>query len=147
VVASDRLVTMHVIREHRAHPRSPRRRVTGENGTVTAEAALVLPVIAAFVLALLWLLTIGIAKVQTVDAARDAARVFARGDGTAAAMAAARQSAPQAAHVEVDSSSSGSVTVTVTATAVAPSWLFVALPSPTVGSTATTPIEGSDGAP
>jgi hypothetical protein len=141
------LVTGHITDSRRAHFCIARSRLTGERGTVTAEAALVLPVIAAFVLALMWLLTIGIAKVQTVDAARDAARVFTRGDGTAAAVAAARQSAPRDAQVEVTSSSSGSVTVTVTLAMAAPSWLLVPLPGVTVGSTATTPLEASDVAP
>lgn len=119
-----------------------RRRRAVERGTVTAEAAVVLPVIAFFAMALLWMLSLGIAKVETVDAARDAARVIARGDSTDIAVAAARRSAPPGASVSVDASSPGSVSVTVTVEAKAPGWLLVPLPSVAVGSTATTPAEG-----
>lgn len=114
-----------------------------ERGTVTAETALVLPVVVMFVLALLWLLAVGIAKVQTVDAARDAARAMARGDGSDAAVAVARQSAPRDANVAFASSPAGSVTVTVTVEAQAPPWLLVPLPGVTVSSRATTPLEAT----
>jgi TadE-like protein len=117
-----------------------------ERGTVTAEAALVLPLVAMFVLALMWLLAIGIAKIQTVDAARDAARVLARGDGTSAAVAAALRSAPTGAHVAVDSDSDRA-TVTVTVNATTPGWLLVRLPGVTFSCTATTPTEASDASP
>ena len=65
---------------------------------MTAEAAIVVPIMAAFALALVWLITLGIAQVRAVDAARDAAREMARGDDAAAAVSAARRTAP-AAHV------------------------------------------------
>lgn len=112
-----------------------------ERGTVTAESALVLPIIAFFVLALLWMLAIGIAKVQTVDAARDAARAMARGDGSAAAIEVAQRSAPTGAHISVAANGSDRVTVTVTVRAEAPGWLLVPLPAVSIGSTATTPVE------
>jgi hypothetical protein len=112
---------------------------------VTAEAAVVLPVIALFAMALLWMLSIGVAKVETVDAARDAARVLARGDSAHSAGAAARRSAPPGASVSVDAESPGIVTVTVSLEAKAPGWLLVPLPSVTVSSTATTPAESDQG--
>jgi hypothetical protein len=100
-----------------------------------------------FVLALMWLLAIGIAKIQTVDAARDAARVLARGDGTSAAVAAALRSAPTGARVAVDSDSPDRAIVTVTVHATTPGWLLVRLPAVTLSCTATTPTEASDASP
>ncbi|MGI8433516.1 MAG: TadE family type IV pilus minor pilin [Nocardioidaceae bacterium] len=116
------------------------RRHGGEGGTVTAESAVVLPLVAAFALALIWMVTIGLAKVQTVDAARDAARALARGDDRGAAVAAAELSAPAGARVSVDQSGS-TVSVTVSADADAPSWLLVALPTRQISSTATVQVE------
>lgn len=101
---------------------------------------MVLPLVAAFALALIWMVTIGLAKVQTVDAARDAARALARGDDRGAAVAAAELSAPAGARVSVDQSGS-TVSVTVSADADAPSWLLVALPTRQISSTATVQVE------
>ncbi len=108
---------------------------------VTAEAALVLPLMALFAMALLWMLSISIAKVETVDAARDAARVLARGDAPAVAHEAVRRAAPAGAAVAVDRSSAGAITVTVSVEAHAPGWLLVPLPAVTVSSSASTPVE------
>lgn len=118
-----------------------RRRCHDQSGMVTAEAAMVLPLIALFALALLWTLAVGIAKIETVDAARDAARMIARGDDDAAALAAARAAAPAGAQVRIEQAPAGSVTVVVTVDASAPGWLLMPLPGVTVGGTATTPLE------
>jgi TadE-like protein len=118
------------------------RRREEERGTVTAEAALVLPIIALFAMALLWMLSIGIAKVETIDAARDAVRSIARGDSPDTAAATARRTAPAGASVSVAAGASGSVRVTVSVEAKAPGWLLVPLPSVAVESTATMPVEG-----
>jgi Flp pilus assembly protein TadG len=71
-----------------------------ERGAVTAETALALPVLAAVLLALVWLLTLGLTQMRVTDAAREAARAAARGDGTARAEQLARTAAP-GAQVEV----------------------------------------------
>ncbi len=106
-----------------------------------------LPMIAVFALALLWVLSIGIAKVETVDAARDAARSLARGDDPSVARAHALATAPAGADVTV-ASSQGEVTVTVSVSSAPPGWLLVQLPAVTVSSTATTPLEsGADAVP
>lgn len=144
-MATDHVVAGRLRRTGVAGRRAVARSPLTERGTVTAEAALVLPVTAMFVLALVWMLAVGIAKVQTVDAARDAARVLARGDGTEAAVTAAHNSAPQGAQVDITSSTLASVTVTVTTRATAPSWLLVPLPAVTVASAATTPVEAHGG--
>lgn len=73
-----------------------------ESGSVTAEAAIVLPLMAVFVLALVWMISLGITEVRAVDAARDAAREIARGGDDAAAVAAARDTVPESSTVRVD---------------------------------------------
>ena len=50
---------------------------------VTAEAAMVLPVLVALTAALAWVVTLGIAQVRLVDAAREAARLAARDEPAA----------------------------------------------------------------
>ncbi|MBA2716379.1 MAG: pilus assembly protein [Propionibacteriales bacterium] len=114
----------------------------GEDGTVTAEAAVVLPIVAAFALALIWMLSVGIAKVETVDAARDAARALARGDDPQEALAIATRTAPPNARIDVEEAPPGFVTVTVAVEAKAPGWLLAPLPAVTVGSRASTLMEG-----
>lgn len=118
-------------------------REPSEDGTVTAEAAVVLPIIAAFALALIWMLSVGIAKVETVDAARDAARALARGDDPQEALAIAARTAPPNARIDIEEAPPGFVTVTVAVEAKAPGWLLAPLPAVTVGSRVSTLAEGS----
>lgn len=114
---------------------------TDERGSVTAEAAMVLPLVAAFSLVLVWMVSLGVAQVRAVDAARDAARALARGEDQPAAAAAARRTAPDGADVTF-AESSDYVTVTVTIRAVAPDWLLLPMPSVTVASSSTVAVEG-----
>jgi threonine dehydrogenase-like Zn-dependent dehydrogenase len=107
---------------------------------VTAEAALVLPMVAAFCLVMVWLLSVGVAQVRVVDAARDAARAIARGEDQDAAATAARRTAPAGADVAFDASAEA-VTVRVSVQATAPGWLLVPLPAIAVGSSATVEAE------
>ena len=65
-----------------------------ERGMVTAETAAVLPLMAAVTLAMVWLVSVGIAQVQVTDAAREAARAAARGEPAEAASGLARRAAP-----------------------------------------------------
>lgn len=81
---------------------------------VTAETAIVLPGLVAVLAGMLWVIAAVAGQVRCLDAARDAARVSARGDGTPAAVAAARRAAPSGAQIEVRRHD-GLVTVTVTA--------------------------------
>lgn len=112
---------------------------------MTAEAAIVVPIMAAFALALVWLITVGIAQVRAVDAARDAARELARGDDAAAAVSAARRTAPADARVSVDRRGDDWL-VTVTFPAAPPGWLLVPAPSMDVHASAVVAAEG-DGSP
>lgn len=72
-----------------------------QRGAVTAEAALVMPVLAAVTLALVWMLGLAVAQVRVTDAAREAARAVARGDPLDEARALARTAAP-GAEVQID---------------------------------------------
>ncbi|MEV4441427.1 TadE family type IV pilus minor pilin, partial [Streptomyces sp. NPDC049577] len=61
--------------------------------------ASVLPTLVLFGMALLWGLMAASAQIQCVDAARAGARVAARSDPPAAAIAAARQTAPAGSRI------------------------------------------------
>ncbi|MET9110719.1 TadE family type IV pilus minor pilin, partial [Streptomyces zhihengii] len=52
----------------------------GDRGSVTAEAAVALPALVAFALALVWALMAAAAQIQCVDAARAGARAAARSE-------------------------------------------------------------------
>ena len=67
-----------------------------QRGAATAELALGIPLLVSLTVGLVWLLTIGIAQVRVVDAARETARAGARGDDVAAAVARGEQAAPGA---------------------------------------------------
>jgi TadE-like protein len=114
-----------------------------QRGSVTAEAAIVLPIVAAFALTLVWMLSVGIAHVQAVDAARDGARAIARGEDDVQAIAQAKATAAAGSRVTVERDD-GSVTVSVSFVAGAPAWVFVPLPEVTVGSRSTVEVEGDD---
>nr|BFD83530.1 hypothetical protein StreXyl84_29310 [Streptomyces sp. Xyl84] len=73
----------------------------GDRGFVTAEAAMVLPVLVLVVTALVWGLLVMVAQIQCVDAARVGARAAARQDPETAVVRAARETAPHGAKVTV----------------------------------------------
>jgi hypothetical protein len=116
----------------------------GEQGTVTAEAALVLPLIAAFCLTLVWMVSVAIAQIRVVDAARDAARSVARGEDAGAAVALAQRGAPHGAQVAIKHSAD-TATATVSVRVAAPHWLLVPLPAVTVQSSAAVEVENGVG--
>ncbi|MFF3938281.1 TadE family type IV pilus minor pilin [Streptomyces phaeofaciens] len=68
---------------------------------MTAESAVVLPVLVAFAMALVWGLLVMAAHLQCVDAARTGARAAARQDPPDAVVALAREAAPGGARVTV----------------------------------------------
>jgi Flp pilus assembly protein TadG len=103
----------------------------GERGAVTAELALVLPVLVAVTVGLVWLLAIGAAQIRTVDAARETARAVARGDDEGDAVARGREVAPPGSTFTV-SRGDGEVRVTVTGVVAGPGGLFSHLPAPQV---------------
>lgn len=91
-------------------PRPALRR--GSPGSVTAETALALPVLALVVATGAWLVSAVTARVRCIDAARDIARAVARGDDVAAARATGLADAPAGAGVSIVRGD-GRVTVTV----------------------------------
>ncbi|WP_377270109.1 TadE family type IV pilus minor pilin [Peterkaempfera sp. SMS 1(5)a] len=73
-----------------------------EAGYATAETAVALPAIVLLCSMLLWGLLATAAQIRCVDAARIGARAAARGDGDAAAVAAAREAAPEGAEIRLE---------------------------------------------
>jgi Flp pilus assembly protein TadG len=73
----------------------------GERGAVTAETAMVLPLLVGVALALVWVLSLALTQVRLVDAARETARAAARDDSPAAAVGLGRRVAPAGSRVAV----------------------------------------------
>lgn len=71
---------------------------------VTAETAVVIPVLVALTVILVWIVALGIAQVRLVDAAREAARMAARGDPESKAVSMAERIAPEGSDVDIDTS-------------------------------------------
>lgn len=95
---------------------------------MTAEAAVVLPVLVLVTVALAWLVSLGVAQARVVDASREAARALARGESRGTAVALARRVAPGGASVSTDASST-TVTSTVVAPVEGPGGVFAAFPT------------------
>ena len=112
-------------------------------GSVTAETAIVLPLLVAFVVGLVWLVSLGVTQARCVDAAREAARALARGDSQQVAVELANHSAPEGAQVSVDTSDRV-VEVTVSVQAKPPGAIFGMLPSVHLSSTAVSAMEQPD---
>lgn len=72
-----------------------------DEGFVTAESAVVLPVLVMFAMALVWGLLVVAAQIQCVDAARTGARAAARQDPQDAVIEVTREAAPRGATVTV----------------------------------------------
>lgn len=110
---------------------------------VTAELALVLPVLVAMTIGLVWLLSLGAAQLRVIDAARETARAVARGDEVVAAVAAGERVAPDGGHVVVTSAgAAGEVVVQASARIRGPGGLFAWLPGVTVSAEAVALAEG-----
>lgn len=119
-------------------------------GMVTAEAAVVLPVLVLVLALCLGGIATGIAQMRCVDAARAGARALARGDSTAQAVELARAAAPAGASIDVDrqpNPSAGTVVVQVHGrVSLLGGWGGHLLSLP-VGATATAPLESAVPAP
>jgi hypothetical protein len=94
---------------------------------VTAETAVVLPVLVALTLALGWLVSLAVTEVRVVDAARETARAVARDESPGEAVQRGRRVAPDGARFTV-SSQGDSVVVSVRADVRGPGGLFRFLP-------------------
>lgn len=105
-------------------------------GAVTAETAMVVPVLVAITLGMVWLVSLAATQVRLVDAAREVARAVARDEPTEAARALGRRVAPEGASIEVVDHGE-TVTVTVAAEVEGPGGLFRFLPAVSVDADAT----------
>ena len=101
---------------------------------------MVLPLLVALTIALAWLLTLGIAQVRAVDAARETARALARDEPEGVAIGLGRQTAPEGARIEV-SHSANEVVVVVTSTVSGPGGFFGGLPTVEVRARAVAAME------
>jgi hypothetical protein len=103
-----------------------------ERGSVTVEAAVAVPALVVFAMALVWALMAASAQIRCVDAARAGARAAARSEPKAVAVEAARSAAPDGARVtlarsqalwrvrvEAPTPGPGALALTLTAEAVA----------------------------
>jgi Flp pilus assembly protein TadG len=109
-------------------------------GYVTAETAMVLPVLALLLAVGLWAVAVAGAQVRCVDAARDAARAAARGESDTTATAVAGAAAPDGAQVSLRHEGS-LVIVTVQARVGGGLGPLSAIPAPMVSATATAESE------
>lgn len=91
-----------------------------------------LPVLAATVLGLVWLVSLSVAQVRVVDAARETARLVARGEPASLATSVGRRIAPEGARIRVAADSQGLLAVEVRAEVSGPGSLLAWLPPVTL---------------
>jgi Flp pilus assembly protein TadG len=108
---------------------------------VTAETAVVLPVLLVVLAAAVWVLACVAGQLRCVDAARIGARAAARGDTPAAVSTATSAVAPAGARIDVQRSGD-SVTVTVAAVVRPFGSALRRLPGTPVAAHATAIVEG-----
>lgn len=109
---------------------------------MTAETAVVLPILVAVLLGLLWLVSLGVAQVRVVDAARETARAVARDEAVAEAVDLGARIAPEHASITVREQGE-TVQVDVRADVGGPGGLFRFLPAVHVDARATAAKEPS----
>lgn len=103
-------------------------RRTDERGTVTAEAAVVMPTLVLFTIGMTWLASLGVTHVRAVDAARETARTVARGESVGRASAVGRRVATTGSVIHVERGGR-TVVVTVRSPVRGPGGLFGMLPA------------------
>lgn len=113
-----------------------------DRGSITAETAVVLPVLLLAVAVGMWLVMLALAQLRCVDAAHGAARAAARGEPAAQVRAAAEEAAPAGAQVTV-AQVDRDVAIDVAATVRPFGGLLRLVPSVHVGATAHTVAEPS----
>ncbi len=113
-----------------------------ERGSVTAETAMVLPLLVGLTLVLVWLVALAAAQVRVVDSAREVARAVARDEPRGAAVALGRRVAPDGARIRVRVGGD-TVVVRVEAPVRGPGGLVRFLPSVVVDAEAVAAVEPS----
>jgi hypothetical protein len=116
------------------------RRSIGDRGSVTAETAVLLPVLVVVLAAAVWVLACLAAQLECVDAARAAARAAARGDAPTAVRATGQRLGPDGA-VVVQSRGDGLVEVLVRAEVRPFGGVLRGLPAVPVSGRATAAVE------
>jgi Flp pilus assembly protein TadG len=121
-------------------PAAGRPRHRTQAGAVTAEAAVVIPVLLSLALASTWFVALAATKVRVVDAAREVARVAARGESEEQAVAHGRRVAPDGTRFSVQRAG-GQVVVEASVGVHGPGGLLAFLPALTVESEAVAAAE------
>ena len=99
-----------------------------ETGAVTAEAAMVLPLLVVFAVGLVWLVGVGATEVRALDAARETARAAARGETAETSVELGRRVATDGAEIDV-LDEGDTVLVTVDAPVRGPGGIFALVPT------------------
>jgi Flp pilus assembly protein TadG len=110
-----------------------------QRGAATAELAMAIPLLVSLTIGLVWLLSVGMAQVRMVDAAREAARATARGDPVDEAVSRAEQVAPGS--TVVVTVSDGTAVATASGLVEPPGGLLGFLPAVTLHASAATVAE------
>ena len=98
-----------------------------ERGATTAETAVVLPLLVAITMGLVWLVSVGVAQVRVVDAARETVRAVARDEPRGQAIELGERIAPRSSRFTV-ADRGRTVQVRVVAQVRGPGGLFGFLP-------------------
>lgn len=101
---------------------------------------MVLPALVAVTVGLVWLISVGLAQLRTVDAARETARALARGDDRAGAVARGRQVGLAGTRISIRSSA-GEVVAVARARVQGPGGLFRFVGGVTVSAEAVAAVE------
>lgn len=115
-----------------------------ERGAATAELVMVIPLLVAVTIGLVWLLSVGAAQIQVVDAARETARAVARGDDSGSAAARGRRVGPTGTQVSV-SAGAEEVVASARARVTGPGGIFSWMPGVTVRGEAVAATEATQG--
>lgn len=134
---------LHRLLSARRTARWARRLCPRARGSVTAETAVLLPVLLIVLAAAVGVLACVAAQLRCVDAARAAARVAARGDTPALVRTTGERLAPAGATVTLRSAGEGTVEVVVTAQVRPFGGALGGLPAVPVSGRAVAPVEGT----
>jgi len=94
-----------------------------EDGAVTVETAMALPMLVVFTLSMAWLVSIGLTQVRAVDAARETARAAARDEDRGVARSLGMRVAAKGSRITIDRQG-GSVVARVSSPVGGPAGLF-----------------------
>lgn len=99
-----------------------------------------LPLLVAVTIGLVWLLSVGVAQIRVVDAARETSRALARGDPEADSVAIGERVAPAGTTIAVRHEG-GHVVVVATGRVQGPGGIFAAIPAVRVQAEAVAVLE------